>query len=1038
MFMQLKHLLSKSLLIGIIPTLFGVHHLKAQDVSGKVMDSGTKETLPGVNVVIKGTSNGTATDIDGNFSLIAQSSDSLVFSFLGYRSQTLAAGNQNTMTVFLVEDAELLDQVVVVGYGSVKKKELTGAISTVDGVELTKLNIPRMDAALQGQVAGVTINTNSGSPGGASAIRIRGLSTFGDNDPLILVDGIVYDSEGLNALNPNDIASINVLKDATAGIYGVRAANGVILIETKKGKIGAGPKVEVSGFFGSQTTSNELDLLNASEYAVVKNNAFANGGMPQPFETTNLGEGTNWQDEVFQSAPIQSYNISVSGGSEKTTYSIGGSYFGQQGIVGGEKANFERYNGRVNISTAISDRIQFNSVLLYTNEERSTLAENGIGSVLYNTINAYPTESVRQADGSYSYLELVNDIINPLAQMENTFNQANANKFVGKEEIVADFGEHFQWTNRFSFNYAAVEGKTFSPLVWYGPGKAPNTALNENLDPSLVEIADSTFLERGAGVSENRDSYVDLTFESFLNYGRTFNDLHSVKGTFGVSSFSRRGEGLNATAFNIPNNSEEFADISANQAAQGFLNNAGSFQFQERLLSAFFRGEYKYDDRYLISGIIRRDGSSKFGENERWGIFPTVSAAWIISEEKFFNSRVIDFAKLRVSYGVSGNDQIPNFAFRALLDGEGNYVLDNVIQTGVAIGRASNPDLKWETTNQFNIGLDLYLFDDFTVSTNYFIKNTQDLLFQPDVSGLLGTYGPGGFPPFVNAGDVRNQGFELELGYTTKPVNNFIFSASLNGTYIKNEVLEVPDGVQFIPGAGFGVGGTVATRFEEGFPIGYFIGYETDGIFQTQAEIDNAAVVQAGAKPGDLRFVDQNGDGKITFGDDSDRTDLGSPIPDFTFGLNLNGRYKGFDISANFYAAIGQEIIRNFERSQPYANQLGYNLERWAGQGTSNEIPSVTTGSTRNTEFSDFYVEDGSFLRLRNLQVGYTLPRKLLEKINVSYLRVYVSANNLWTLTGYSGFDPDIGSFGGPLSAGVDYGFYPQATTIMGGFNIQF
>jgi len=1038
MFMQLKHLLSKSLFLGFIPILFGIHHLKAQDVSGKVMDSGTKETLPGVNVVIKGTSNGTATDIDGNFSLIAQSSDSLVFSFLGYRSQTLAAGNQNTMTVFLVEDAELLDQVVVVGYGSVKKKELTGAISTVDGEELTKLNIPRMDAALQGQVAGVTINTNSGSPGGASAIRIRGLSTFGDNDPLILVDGIVYDSEGLNALNPNDIASINVLKDATAGIYGVRAANGVILIETKKGKIGAGPKVEVSGFFGSQTTSNELDLLNASEYAVVKNNAFANGGMPPPFETTNLGEGTNWQDEVFQSAPIQSYNISVSGGSEKTTYSIGGSYFGQQGIVGGEKANFERYNGRVNISTAISDRIQFNSVLLYTNEERSTLAENGIGSVLYNTINAYPTESVRQADGSYSYLELVNDIINPLAQMENTFNQANANKFVGKEEIVADFGEHFQWTNRFSFNYAAVEGKTFSPLVWYGPGKAPNTALNENLDPSLVEIADSTFLERGAGVSENRDSYVDLTFESFLNYGRTFNDLHSVKGTFGVSSFSRRGEGLNATAFNIPNNSEEFADISANQAAQGFLNNAGSFQFQERLLSAFFRGEYKYDDRYLISGIIRRDGSSKFGENERWGIFPTVSAAWIISEEKFFNSRVIDFAKLRVSYGVSGNDQIPNFAFRALLDGEGNYVLDNVIQTGVAIGRASNPDLKWETTNQFNIGLDLYLFDDFTVSTNYFIKNTQDLLFQPDVSGLLGTYGPGGFPPFVNAGDVRNQGFELELGYTTKPVNNFIFSASLNGTYIKNEVLEVPDGVQFIPGAGFGVGGTVATRFEEGFPIGYFIGYETDGIFQTQAEIDNAAVVQAGAKPGDLRFVDQNGDGKITFGDDSDRTDLGSPIPDFTFGLNLNGRYKGFDISANFYAAIGQEIIRNFERSQPYANQLGYNLERWAGQGTSNEIPSVTTGSTRNTEFSDFYVEDGSFLRLRNLQVGYTLPRKLLEKINVSYLRVYVSANNLWTLTGYSGFDPDIGSFGGPLSAGVDYGFYPQATTIMGGFNIQF
>ena len=1038
MSMQINRLLLKSLFIGLIFILFGAHNSMGQQVSGKVFDGTTKQSLPGVNVVIKGTTTGTSTDMDGNFSLKASGSDSLIFSFLGYRSQTLAVGNQSAVTVYMSEDSKLLDQVVVVGYGSVKKKELTGATSTVEGEELTKLNIPRMDAALQGQVAGVTINTNSGSPGGASAIRIRGLSTFGDNDPLILVDGIVYDTEGLNALNPNDIASINVLKDATAGIYGVRAANGVILIETKQGKKGSGPKVEIGSFIGSQTTSNRLDLLNAEEYAIVKNNAFANGGSAPPFETTNLGEGTDWQDEVFQSAPIQGYNISVTGGSEKTTYSIGGSYFNQEGIVGGDKSSFERYNGRLNLSTALSEKVQFNSVLLFSNEERSTLQENGIGSVLYNTINAYPTEPVRQPDGTYSYLPLVNDIINPLAQIENTYNAGIANKFVGKEEIVATLNENFTWTNRFNYNYAIVEGKTFSPLVWYGPGKAPNTALNEDLDPTLLQIADSTFLERGASVSENRDTYLDLTFESFLNYDKEFNAMHSVKGTIGVSSFSRRGEGLNAIAFNIPNNSEEFADISASQAAQGFLNNAGSFQFRERLLSAFFRGEYKYADRYLISGILRRDGSSKFGENERWGLFPTVSGAWIISEEEFWRSSVIDFAKLRVSYGVSGNDQIPNFAYRALLNGEGNYVINNLITTGVAIGRAANPDLRWETTNQFNVGLDLYLFDDFTVTTNYFIKSTKDLLFQPDVSGLLGTYGPGGFPPFVNAGDVRNQGVELELGYSTKPVNNFIFSASLNGTYIQNEVLKVPDGVEFIPGADFGVGGTVATRFEEGFPIGYFIGYETNGIFQTQAEIDNAGVVQPGAKPGDLRFVDQNGDGQITFGDDADRVDLGSPIPNFTFGLNLNGRYKSFDVSCNFYAAIGQEIIRNFERQQPFANQLGFTLERWAGQGTSDEIPRVTTGSTRNTEFSDFYVENGSFLRLRNLQVGYTLPSRVSEKINVRYLRVYVSANNLWTLTGYSGFDPDIGSFGGPLSAGVDYGFYPQATTIMGGFNLHF
>ncbi len=1022
-------------LVFLIMPLLGYSQLR--QISGQVSDGKTGEALPGVNVIHAKSARGTVTDGQGRYTIAAASGDTLIFSFLGYESLRQRVPASNTLNVSLQGSSTALDEVVVVGYGTSTKKELTGAISSVKGEELVKLNVPRFDQALQGQVSGVTINTNSGSPGGATSIRIRGLSTFGDNDPLILVDGIVYDSEGLNALNPADIASVNVLKDGTAGIYGVRAANGVIIIETKKGSLGKEPQFELSGYYGMQQTSRKLELLNATEYAIIKNNAFANGGQSQPFANTQLGEGTDWQGEVFQTAPVENYNIGVNGGSENTTYSIGGSYFSQDGIVGLEKANFTRYNGRVNIGLQMSSKLKLNSVLLYTNESRNTLPENGIGSVLYNTVNAYPTEPVRTVDGHYSYLELVSDIINPLAQIENTYNESKVNKFVGKEELIYDINEHFTFTNRFNYNYASVDGKVFSPLVWYGPGKAQNTALNADLESPRVEIADSVYLERGASVYENRDSYIDLTFESFLNYDRRFNEIHAVKATVGASVFNREGEGLNATAFGIPNNSIDFADVSASQAEGGFLNNAGSFQFEERLLSAFIRGEYGYDRRYLFSAMLRRDGSSKFGENNRYGVFPAASAAWVISQESFYDIQAIDFAKLRVSYGVSGNDQIPNFAYRALLNGEGVYVWDDIITSGVAIGRASNPDLKWETTRQFNLGLDMKVMRAVDVTLNYFVKNTYDLLFQPDVSAVLGTYGAGGFPPFVNAGDVSNKGVELELGYTTSYTKPFIFSANFNLTHLRNEVVRVPEGVEFIPGAQFGVGGNVATRFEVGHPIGYFIGFETDGVFQTQQEIDDSPVVQQGARPGDLRYVDQDGDGKINFNDASDRVEIGSPIPDFTMGLNLTARYKGFDLGCNLYAAMGQEIIRNYERQQPYANQLDYVINRWTGPGSTDEHPRVTTGTTRNTVFSDYYVEDGSFLRMRNLQLGYTLPRSWVKALGVHSFRIYAAANNLITITGYRGYDPDIGNFGGTLSAGIDYGFYPQARTIMGGFNIK-
>ncbi len=1008
-------------------------------VNGKVTDE-NEEPFPGVTVMVKGTSTGASTDEEGKYTITTKKDSNLVlqFTFFGFQDKEVMVAGRTSIDIMLEPISSALDELVVVGYGSTKYKELTGATARVKGEDIEKLNLSRMDQALQGQIAGVSINTNSGSPGGSSSIRIRGLSTFGDNDPLILVDGVVYDSDGLNALNPSDIKSVNVLKDATAGIYGVRAANGVIIVETKNGQLNSKPRVEFNSFYGVQQTSRKLDLLNATEYAIIKNEMFAAGNDAMPFTNTALGVGTNWQDTIFQSAPMESYGVSISGGSQTTKYSIGLTSYSQDGIVGGEKAKFKRYNGRLNLSTDLAKKLKLNSVLLFSHDYRTGLPENGIGSVLYNTINAFPNEPVQTPDGNYSYLEEVSDIINPVAQIENTYNYSWANKFVGKEELVYSFNDNFSFTNRFNYNYAIVDSKVFSPLAWYGTGKYANTALNEDLDPTLVEIGDGVFVERGASVTEQRATYLDLTYEGYVNYENTFNEVHNVKATAGVSAFHRKGQALSGTAFNIPNNSIEFADISANTAPGGYLNGTGSWEFMERLLSSFLRAEYGYDSKYLFSAILRRDGSSKFGPNNRYGFFPTASAAWLISDEDFYNVSSIDFLKLRLSYGVSGNDQIDNFAYRALLNGEGVYVFDDVITTGVAIGRAGNPDLKWETTRQFNAGIDMTVFSKVDFTVNYFIKNTFDLLFQPDVSAIIGSYGPGGYPPIVNAGDVSNQGVEFELGYNTDPSKEFVLGANLNFTMIKNKVTSVPDGVDYLPGAYFGVGGTVATRFEEGFPIGYFHGYQTNGIFQSQEEIDASPVVQEGAKPGDLIFVDQNGDGMISFSDDSDKTMIGSAIPDFTMGLALNMRYKGFDLSTNIYATYGQEIIRNFERNQPYANQMAYMIDRWVGPGTSTTVPRVTTEATRNTVLSDFYVEDGSFIRLRNVQLGYTIPKKFTEKIKIESFRVYVSANNLVTLTRYQGFDPDIGPTAGTLSAGVDYGFYPQARTIMGGLIVKF
>lgn len=1000
--------------------------------------TGEGEALPGVNVLLKGTSKGVVTDIDGSYSIEVPGEDAVLqFSYIGFKPKEVTVGNRSQIDVTLETDLLSLQEVVVVGYGTTTKKEATGAVSAVNSEQIEKLNPQRVDQALQGQVAGVNINAASGSPGGAFNIRIRGITTNGNNNPLILVDGVRYDPAGLNALNPNDIESINVLKDATAGIYGVQSANGVIMITTKKGKLNTKPKLNFSGYYGVQETTNKLDLLNAREYAVLKNEAFAAGNQTQPFNNVALGEGTDWQNQVFQTAPIQNYNLTVTGGSDKTSYSFGGSYLDQEGIVGGPQASFRRLNARLNFVTELAPKVKLENVLLYTNEQRKTLPEFSIGSVLYNAVNAYPTEGVFQDDGSYSYLGLVNDVINPVTQMANTYNDNVTNKIVGKQEITYDINDDFTVTGRAGYNYAIYDGKFFSPLVYYGPGKAQNTALDANLTPIDVNIIEDIDIPRLSSVTETRQTFLDYNFEAFVNYQRVFNDAHNFKAILGTSLFGTSNSAVFGTAFDIPYNSWDFADISAADE-NNLLNNSSSWQNRTRLMSIFLRTEYSYQEKYLASFIIRRDGSSNFGPNNRIGYFPTLSAGWVISEEDFFNPGFMDFAKVRASFGVTGNDRIPLFAYRGLLEGEGVYVFNDQLSNGIAFSQLGNPDLKWETTSQANLGLNLsFLQGAINLDADYYIKTTRDLLFTPDVSGVLGAYGAGSAPPVINAGDVRNSGIDLSIAYNQQLSSDLNLNLTYNFTTINNEVLALPEGVDFIEGGPFGIGAVQATRMEVGFPIGYFFGFETEGVYQNQEQVAGRGVAQQHAEPGALIFRDADGDGTVEFGNNEDKVMIGSPIPDVTMGFNLGADYKGFDFSAFFYASIGNDILRNFERQLPYANWLDYRIARWIGEGSTNEHPRLTTGPNNNAQLSDYFIEDGSFLRLRNIQLGYSLPANVMQTVGLSNARIYIAANNLLTLTKYRGFDPDFSGVD-PLASGIDYGFYPQAKSYMVGLNLNF
>jgi TonB-linked SusC/RagA family outer membrane protein len=996
-----------------------------QTINGKVIDAESNSPIPGATVILKDRKIATNTDFNGLFSLSGiLPEDVLIFSSIGFKTIEIKVGDNTNFQISLQEQISSLDEVVVVGYGSQLKKEVTGAVSVISSETIENIKPTRIEQALQGQVAGVNITSQSGAPGAGLDIRIRGISTNGDNRPLILVDGNVI--EELSVINPSDIASISVLKDASAGIYGTRAANGVILITTKTGRRDTPIKFSYNAYTGLQETTRMLPLLNATEFVLIANEAHAAGGEDLPFDYLgDINQGTNWQEELFQLAKITNQDFSLRGGGKKSTYSASFSSFSQDGIVGGIKSNFQRYTGKVNYSVTPIKDLDLNASLLYSNTYRRTLPENSIGSLLYNAISMPSNLPVYDENGDFTRaVDQPVEVVNPLKQKFLAINRTQADRFSAVFGLKYSILPQLSLQANYQGNYTEVRGRYYGPISDYG-----------------VEgvFGDKVFDIQNAGYNEPLDIYRDYTVDLLFDYEDTFADKHNVKITLGNSIFRTFQDGYGSIGFNMPVITDiNDADLADAQSTQQIFINRSNRISDSRLLSYFTRLRYDYQGKYLLTAVLRRDGSSNFGPGNKFGYFPSASAGWVVSEESFLeNSSVIDFLKLRGSFGILGNDRIGSFRFVSLMNGEGVYTLGgNQLVFGTAIGALSNPNIQWEEQETFNIGLDLRLLNNkVNMTFEYYNRTTRNLLLVVESSSLLGTAAPGSGNPFANAGTIENKGFEFEFGYQDTFFNDLDFGLNYNFSTLENNVLVVDNQIGYVLGGGFGIGNFEGpSRMEAGFPIGYYYGLKTNGIFQTLEEVDDHAsqrALGADAVPGDFRYVDQDNNGII---DEKDRTYIGDPIPDITMGLNMSLDYKQFDFKAYAFASLGSDIVRNYERYGKLTNRPSYVLDRWHGPGTSNTTPRVTTAANPNTRFSDFYVEDGSFVRVQNIQLGYSLDNQFLD---IESFRLYISANNPFTFTKYKGFDPTTSS-GAPIGGGFDQGFYPNPRTFSLGVNIKF
>ncbi len=1019
-FLHFKLLLGYSLLL-----LLGTQYAFTQSltVKGKV-NTENGEGLPGVSVIVVGTPSGTTTDKDGNYSIPNVKSDAkLSFSYIGYLSVTETVGNRSKVDVVLKLDTKLLEDVVVVGYGSVKKSDLTGAVSSIKAAELKVTPIANFVQGLQARASGVQVTQNSGAPGGSISVRIRGNNSIsGSSEPLYVVDGfpisggdnpVAGGGSGfgndngnrlsvLSTLNPNDIESIEVLKDASAtAVYGTRGANGVVLITTKRGKAGQ-TRVTYEGYAGQQQIRKTLDLLNASEFAALENELTGQNLFPNPAQ---LGEGTDWQKEIFQKGGMQSHQLSFSGGTEKSLFNVSMNYFDQNGII--INSNFKRGSIRVNLDNQVTKNFKIGTSLTYTYSVNngavsSTLLDGASGGIVLSALYAPPTESPRDAQGkptmfSGRYI----DFNNPIAVASEVLNRNTTRRLLGN--IFAD------WTITKDLTYRASFG---------------GDLIGDTRDSYVTRFVRAGATVNGTGGRGNNNTNTIL-HESLLNYHKTLG-VHdfNLTGVVATQSQTQVTDAMSGQQF--PN------DLVFNDnLGQASIVTIGSNKQQWRLDSYTGRVNYNLKSKYLLTLTARVDGSSRFGANNKYGFFPSVAGAWRISEEKFMqNQKLFSDMKLRVSYGITGNADIPLYNSLARLSSVGNYNFNNTRSIGILSANIANPDLRWEKSGQADIGLDFGLLNNrlqFTIDA--YQKKTTDLLLSRSVA-LSSGYGS----VFGNFGAVENKGIEFSV--TANIANNSNFKWDINGNISANRnKLTLIDGTrtEIIPGDGGGSVGPFTNNsiLRVGQPLGSFYGYIFDGIYQTGDNIPTGRVA------GNIRYKDLNGDGAISA---ADQQIIGDPNPDYYFGITNNLKYKGFDLSVFVQGVQGGEIFYvqrlRMEGGAAGFNQFATMVNRWTPTNPSNYYPKVAQGQRINQ--SDVMIEDGSFIRFKNATLGYTVPTKgKLSWLNNA--RLYVSANNFITLTKYSGYDPEVNTAGqNNLNLGVDNIGYPIAKSLIAGLQITF
>lgn len=1002
-------------------------------VSGRVVAKKNNDPLPGATVSVKGTNAATVTNGAGEFQITASSSRAtLVISYTGMATQERPVNGATNLAVLLEEQSGVLEDVVVVGYGTQRATKVSGAISTVKASDIQRLVPVRVEEAIQGRASGVNV-IQGGSPGSSPTIFIRGIPSFGGTQPIVVVDGVPQTIADLNSINPSDVESINILKDAaTTAIYGVKGGNGVIVVTTKSGRRNQRTEVSANGNYGIQEVANTIGVLNASEYAAIINegSTVAGGGVIFP-DLSKIGTGTNWQNEIFKKASFQSYNASVRGGSDRVTYFLSTAFMNQGGIVGGnDKSRFNRGTFTANLDFAITSKLKFilNTTGVLLNGKG--VQENSFNSVIGSALNYDPTVSVMNttsAVGKYGYSSrILSEIYNPLTKLDNTYNQNNGNKLYGKFELQYDVIKNLRLTSRFGYTKYDANAKSFTPLVFYGVNNVDNTM---NADGSTVT-------DRHNSVSHEKVSNFGFTWESFGNYNFKVANSHNFETTLGFSLQKSSGNAAGASRQDVPFNSWEFANFTAATGTNTATNpNASSgyyYQYFRKNVSFFGRVNYDYQGRYLASFTARRDGSYAFGAKNKYADFYSGSAGWLVTSERFFHSRLINLLKIRGSYGSVGNENTapqsnsivtggPSYGYPVNSNG---YTFNGVFYPGATLGSTVNEFLAWEKQLQMNVGFDIAILrNKFTISADYFQKKVSGLLFTPSAPLLFGTIQI----PDANIGTTESKGVDITLGYNQTIGKAFNLNTTLTFGSARNMVTATNEsGTARITGGGYFNGQSqYVTVFEKGQSPGYFYGYKTAGLFQSQDEIAKGPK-QNGAKPGDIRFVDTNGDGIIN---EQDRTKIGDPFPDFTMGWTLNLSYKGFDFTAFTYASVGNDMYKAWERNAIYTNKSRNVLARWTGPGTTNDArnPRYTfSDDNSNIRVSDRYVEDGSFIKIKNLQLGYTLPKSGFLKLFNS-CRFYVQAKNLYTFTKYTGFDPELP--GGVLETGVDRGAYPQART---------